>query len=1131
MPHAPALELIQSQLARTRKIWRASEVLSRGFLWFIGLLVTVLTLCALDNLLRLPSELRMGLSLALLAGGLASLAGWVLRPLLWHINDQAAAVYLERKLGERENLLINAIQLSQKAAGSDVYNNGFSMGMIAHVAERAAKRAAEMSLKALWNKRRLKKLGMATGVVFSLILLYAALLPAYAHNAFLRFASPLAGIPPISRTHIFVAPAGTIEVFAGDKLTVRGLAAAERGEILPEAALLARVDGANLRVPMPRAPALYPDLLKEASASAWLPTGKNANAEGGNAQAFVYEFPSIDKSFSFHLACGDGESAPCNVVVRERPGVKEINLAIMPPAYTGLATTHDSSPSGLIEALAASQVTFTIKPTLPLKAGRLNVPGRAVPLTQHAGEWEAIFELEREGPYTLSLTSLDGTEAERALEGQLAIKPDALPSAAFENQSLNVAAVPGSTVPLAVRAQDDFGLKSLTLIIETGLAGEENNDSPRNPKQLKAWSYAIPGPKGINELYPLTLNPAVYPAGNTYAVYAEVTDHCPTGKRLYRSAPLVIRVLTPEQMELGASSPFASIFNQIQELINLETKARGKTITVKEFLTEVLEKKLLGKRLGSIRDEQVQIGKNAEKLLADIRGSHDEKIKTGASKMSTELDGVIKGPMAQAIFMLKDPFTIEKPKPEAAQLLQKVETVQTEIINRLTALLGAVTALDKDKKLAQADLKDDQDGQRLRDKLEEAHEKIKDFVEKQKKIIKSTEELEQKKPDDMTDEEKKALGEMAKEEKDWAKYFREQATDLSKLPNQDFSNSKLAEELNAVFQEIQKAADALNAKHNEVAVKAEEGGLELAKKIETNLEKWLPTAPDTTKWSMEEPKGEFDVPLADLPKELEDIIGALIDKEEDMTDDVQDTSSSWMDSADKGAGWDVGDGNISNMSAKGITGNQLPNKQEVGGRSGEGRNGKSSGQFVSDTAEGKGGPQTPTRATQDPYEQGQVKDTSKEAQGGSTGGGKESGVAAAGLRGTPPQQTLQKMERLRGAEAQIRQQAEKVSTQLHAYHLPSSDCDEAVRRMKQIEDKLQTGRGFDLRQAHTGVIDSLKEAQKIVGFQGDINRERSRDLPKHVRNRIISGMHTPAAPGYQDLMEAYYKALVEPEKE
>jgi hypothetical protein len=1115
---APSMAVIRAQLSRTRKIWRLSESLSRGTLWCLALLLTAVVLAGLDNLLRLPSELRLILSLGILLGGIASLAAWVLRPLFWKISDQAAAVYLERKLQERENLLINAVQLSGKADDAPA----FSKSMIEHIVQQAGSRAAEMSLAALWDKRRLKRLALAASGAALLVVLYAALLPAYAKNAFQRFTRPLSGVPPISQTHVFVTPSGKIELFAGDKLTVHGLASAARGSGPGDAVLIAHVDGASHRIPMARVSGGHLDLLKQADEE----LSEREKSAGRAQQAFVYEFPTINKSFSFHIVCGDGESSPCSVVVRERPGVQDLSLEIQPPSYTGLAKSKETSASGMVHALNGSQVTLDFKPTMPLSSGKLILPEAATPLKSGAGIWSATFIAEKECTYALTLTSADGVEAARAFEGQITLKADALPTAAFENQALNIAAVPGATVPLAVRAQDDYGLKSLRLVVQQGL---ENSDDAKNAKPLKEWKYVIPGPKSVNELYPLTLNPATYPAGGTYAVYAEVLDHCPNGKRLYRSAPLVVRVLTPEQMELPSTSPFASIFNRIQELIDAQTKNRGKTVTIREFLAETIEKNLLEKRTVIVRDAQGIINKSAEKLLADMRGAKDERVKS-ASKMAAEIESIIKNPMAKALVDLNGLMTAQKDKTKAPPLLQSVEAAQTEVINRLTALLGTVAKLDKEKKDSQADLKDDQDSQRLRDKLEAASEKVKEFIDQQKQIVKATEELEQKKPDDLTEDEKKLLGDMAKTEKDWAKFFKEKATDLSKVPNQDFSNSKLAEEFNEVFQEVQKAAEALQGKNKEVAVKAEQGGLELAKQLETNLEKWLPDTRDSTKWTMEEPKGEFDVPLADLPKELEDIVGELVDEEEKMTDDVQDASSSWMDSADKGAGWDAADGPISNMSAKGVTGNQLPNKQEVGGRSGEGRNGKSSGQFVEETAQGKGGPQTPTRLTQDAFEQGNVKDTSKDAQGGSTGGGKESGMAGAGLRGQPPPQTMQKLERLQGAQAEIRQKAEKVATQLKAYHLPSSDCEEAVRRMKLIEENLKAGKGFDLRQAHTSVIDSLKESQKVVGFQAEVNRERTRDLPKNVRNKIISGMQTKAPQGYQDLMEAYFKALVEPDK-
>ena len=77
--------------------------------------------------------------------------------------------------------------------------------------------------------------------------------------------------------------------------------------------------------------------------------------------------------------------------------------------------------------------------------------------------------------------------------------------------------------------------------------------------------------------------------------------------------------------------------------------------------------------------------------------------------------------------------------------------------------------------------------------------------------------------------------------------------------------------------------------------------------------------------------------MAELPEELEDLIGELLDEEEDLAEDVEDLSSGWADSLDKGAGWSTEDGPISNYSAQGKTGNRSPNKSEISGRSGEGR--------------------------------------------------------------------------------------------------------------------------------------------------------------------------------------------------
>jgi hypothetical protein len=318
----------------------------------------------------------------------------------------------------------------------------------------------------------------------------------------------------------------------------------------------------------------------------------------------------------------------------------------------------------------------------------------------------------------------------------------------------------------------------------------------------------------------------------------------------------------------------------------------------------------------------------------------------------------------------------------------------------------------------------------------------------------------------------------------------------------------------------------MTQKNIELAVPHEQSGLENAQELVNNLERWLPDAPDNIKWNMEEPLNPTDVAMAELPKELEDIVGELLDKEETMTPDVEDVTSSWMDSIDKGAGWGTGDGPISDMSAKGVTGNLLPNQNEVGGRAGEGRSGKSHGQMVGDTAEGKGGRETPTRLTPEPFEQGSVKDSAKDDKGGATGGGKLSGFTSEGLRGPAPPPSSDKLPRLADQQARIRQQAEALALKLRRYHLPGGELESSIHAMSKFEDAARKNDGLGVRRAFSQSVDSLGRAKTTVQHEAAVKREQNK-LPGWMRDEIRVGAQDGIPKGYEEMVGDYFKALAE----
>ena len=259
---------------------------------------------------------------------------------------------------------------------------------------------------------------------------------------------------------------------------------------------------------------------------------------------------------------------------------------------------------------------------------------------------------------------------------------------------------------------------------------------------------------------------------------------------------------------------------------------------------------------------------------------------------------------------------------------------------------------------------------------------------------------------------------------------------------------------------------------------------------------------DYIKWEMEEPTEDYDVPLSDLPDELEDIIGDLIDEEEDLCDEVDDVSSSWMDNLDAGAGWDALDGPISNMSAKGVTGNQMPNTSEIGGRSGEGR-----------TA-----PET-----------GQVKDKSKDKVGGATGGGKLSGEGGEGVRGNPHPELKDMMKRLRGKQTDILNRAEYLKRELERRRYPTEVLDKTIEIMKIVDEELRNfekNRPTDVKNRIEKIVAHLKQANTGIRDAAKLYQDLTRNVPREVRDQVTSAQNEKSPEEYKEMLDKYYRKLL-----
>lgn len=1054
--------------------WLRFKTVGETAAHFVALLCAALLMMMLaDNFLALPGWLRIALAAALLLWCLYYGLFQTLPALRGKIDPVTAAVRIEEASGAEYNPVVNALFFMRTEIPPNVNEKFVRV---------AVRDGIEFSRTAAWFKnlgwRRLKRRLVHAVLAAGLFGGYVFAFPAYSRNALLRYAYPSEWIPPARGIQLTVTP-GNVTVPYGSDVEFR---VAVRGGAPDEVAF--EIVGVN--------------------------TPRTAMRFDGNV--FRHVERSVTRSFTYQVFAADGFSPRYRIAVAKPPRVIDFVLTVTYPAYLDYEDEVLKSPPVALKAPVGTTVVIDL--TLSGKPERVYAAddGGQLPFERAGGGWrmERKFENAENGAMKI-ISTIDGGEYS-LVSFDTRIPDDAPPTAALSDAS-PIRRIPADAETLlALKANDDFGVRRIELQARKG-------DGLWIP--LKQFEFG-PGHRTVGEIGRLAPADDGYKIGDTIEVRLLAHDNAPHAGRPVFSDIATFEIVSGDDLLAARNHRLDGLFDRLRKLAKMQAVAREK---VRLIYGERGMYDLVGydmaARMGEVKDAQTVIRSGATGVLTDAR--HDAAF----GDLCAGLDTLVRGALTDVIADVEE-LRVGGAVKNRVRKIGELHELQGVIEKRLLELIANVridAAASAADSVPDAEKSEDT-SRKVREKLEALRADCQKFVEEQKKIIAMTKEFANKPVDDLTNEDRKKLEELALHQLQWSKIFQEALMDLSKLPPQDFSNSDLLKELNESYSEIQKAAEALQHKNVEIAVPHEQAGLELATEIETNLERWLPDEPDYKKWIMEEPAGDYDVPLADLPGEIEDIIGELLETEEDLSDEVDDITSGWMDSLDKGAGWDAADGPISNMSAKGVTGNQMPNSSEIGGRSGEGRTGKSQGQFVEETATGKGGRKTPSRLTPDAFEAGEVKDTSRDPIGGATGGGKASGQAQEGLRGpVPPPEVGDRLKRLGEAQAELRQKSERLLHTLRRRGLPTSELEVSVNQMKYVEERLKQGEPLKIPLKNSSLIKNLRDARQSVNFAGRIIDREKADLPPALRKELTAAQTASPPRAYRQILNEYYKAL------
>jgi len=463
-----------------------------------------------------------------------------------------------------------------------------------------------------------------------------------------------------------------------------------------------------------------------------------------------------------------------------------------------------------------------------------------------------------------------------------------------------------------------------------------------------------------------------------------------------------------------------------------------------------------------------------------------------------------------------------------------VEKLQVFLLDQLIALKGVVAMQSQaEVEKAAAEIlgqSEDSLGTSADVALKEMVKELDEFITQQKQIVHQRQMIMDKPPEDFSSDDEDTLEELALDQSKLAQILSNVVNDFTNLDLLDFGDDVMVESMKSLYEQVDELADTATeaAQMRQARVDAhrlETETVEMAEELMINCEATLGFY-DNIQFIAEIPEDEqLFAPLAELPSELEDLVGDLVTSEEEMRPEVEDIGS-YLTSLDHTAG-PVSDGTISSTSAKGKTGDQKPEDNVIQGRSGAGRSGMSDGQLVEPVV--KALPDNEyglrERVSSTPLEGGQVKDEDTKAQTGGTGLGKTTDHASMfGVGGRLPPRVLDMMRATAAKQLNIRQSAQELALELKRHNLPTMELGKSIREMKAVEEAINNQDGIGIRSAYNEAVNTLKKSHQAVGKQIAVQYTRDKDLAKKLED-MISQKQQYRFKGYEHMISAYFEAL------
>lgn len=412
-------------------------------------------------------------------------------------------------------------------------------------------------------------------------------------------------------------------------------------------------------------------------------------------------------------------------------------------------------------------------------------------------------------------------------------------------------------------------------------------------------------------------------------------------------------------------------------------------------------------------------------------------------------------------------------------------------------------------------------------------DRMKKLAETQAKVVDAIRQTEQQK-----DKSAKAMEELTEELDEIKANMKDAllkiATDLHIFPELPVGND-LVTDVFQIYEEVAQVPGSEAAESKELGLQKEDWileALETATERVDDMESWLVSQPDATKRNTE----NFDqaelpqIPVIPLASETEDIIGDLLEQEEEEANKADDSATN-QGSADAPMGWGIAEGEFANFSAKGKSGNERPDHKDQDGRSIVGREGMADGETTAGSGKvSEGDKNIEARRTQDSAQAGQVQEEGH-AEAKATGGGKSAGYSdKKGMAGMGPRRDANASAGAPsdlGWQSMLRRNAEQLYAKASMSHVRTGSLDDAIRQMQSAEDAMRAGQPIrEVREYQRRAAAALRRTQAELGpgVYTSVAEDGRSGPPMEDQ---VAGAADDAPAEYRDLVADYFRSLSE----